>query len=126
MWTPSRLGLVPLLMIPILVSTWPGPVSADRIFYQSGLWLETSAPVQRLSLLGVLRAWEVLAETGPAHRLSPRQHPFVRLHHCLKASAHTTDALLEQVTVFSFTRPDRIYYSLSDFMAETLKDLCPN
>jgi len=124
--TSARRKLLLPLIVLLLAWTCPRPASADRIFYAGGLWLETSPSVQRLSLQGVLRGWEALAEAGAANRLSPRQLPFVRLHHCLVGGGQSTDALLEKVTVFSFSHPDRVYYSLTDFLAEALRDLCPD
>lgn len=38
--------------------------------------------------------------------------------------SHSTDELLERVTAFASAHPDRLYYSLSDFIAEGLKGLC--
>ncbi len=98
---------------------------AERIFYRSGMWLETSAPVQHLSLLGVLQAWERLARAPGPDPLPVRYRAFVGLHHCLAARGESTPALLDRVTLFSLRRPDRTYYSLTDFIAEALRELCP-
>ncbi len=98
---------------------------AERIFYWSGMWLETSAPVQHLSLLGVLRGWERLASAAEREPLPPRSQAFVRLHHCVGGRAYSTSALLERLTAFSLQHPDRAYYSLSDFVAEAFRELCP-
>jgi len=114
-----------LLLLLVLISPWPGAAGAERIFYRSGTWLETSPAVQRLSLLGVLQAWERMAESTVTDTLSLRQQEAMRFHDCLRASSRSTDELLEQVTAFSFTRPDQVYYSLTDFIAEGLKALCP-
>lgn len=108
----------------ILLSAWPAPVMAERIFYRSEIWRETSSSVQRLSLLGVLRAWERMAETADTGALSLRQREALRFHDCLTRGSHSTDELLERVTAFASAHPDRLYYSLSDFIAEGLKGLC--
>jgi hypothetical protein len=114
-----------VLLCLIVASLWPGAASADRVFYRSGVWLETSAGVRRLSLLGVLRAWEQLAETAAPGSLSLRQREAMRLHDCLIRTARSHDEMLERVTSLSRAYPDRIHYSLSDFIADGVKDLCP-
>lgn len=101
-----------------------GVARGDRMFYQGGLWLETSAEVQRLSWLRVFRSWRALAEEGEGGPLPHRQATFARLHRCLDG-AHTTEELLQQITRYSFAHPERIYYSLSDFVGEAVRDLCP-
>lgn len=113
-----------LLAFLILASAWPGAAGAQRIFYRSGTWLEASPSVQRLSLLGVLQAWERLAESVEEGRSSLRQREALRLHDCLTGGSRSTAELLEQVTAFSLAHPDRVYYSLTDFIAEGLKNLC--
>ncbi|MBI4608926.1 MAG: hypothetical protein HY726_07960 [Candidatus Rokubacteria bacterium] len=111
--------LLPLCLLAASVQLAP----AERIFYRGGLWLETSASVQRLSLHGVLEAWERIARSAEAGELSLRQREAVRLHECLTRRSH--GELLERVAELSRAQPDRVYYSLSDFIAEGLKDLCP-
>lgn len=115
-----------VLLLPLaLALAWPRAAVAERIFYRGGVWLETSAQVQRLSLHGVLRAWERLAEAAPAGQLSLREREALRLQHCLTGGSHSFTGLLERVTAFSFAFPDRLYYSLSDFITEGLRGLCP-
>ena len=112
------------LLLVVLLFTWAGRAEAGRIFYRGGTWLETSTGVQRLSLLGVLRAWERTAEVAEGEAPSLRQREAVRLYDCLIRTSRSTDELLERITAFSFTDPDRVFYSLSDFVAEGLKGLC--
>jgi hypothetical protein len=112
------------LLALVCAPAWAGSAEADRIFYRGGTWLETSAAVQRLSLLGVLRGWEQVAETGGTAALSRRQREALRLHDCLTGSSRSTDELLDRITAFSFAHADRLYYSLSDFITEGLRDLC--
>lgn len=113
-----------MVLSMFLVSAWTASAMADRIFYRSETWRETSSSVQRLSLLGVLRAWERMAETADTGALSLRQREALHLHDCLTRGSHSTDELLERVTAFASAHPDRLYYSLSDFIAEGLKGLC--
>ncbi|MCL6639946.1 MAG: hypothetical protein K6T92_01095 [Candidatus Rokubacteria bacterium] len=101
------------------------PARAERIFYRASLWLETSAPVQHLSLVGVLQAWERLARAADRETLQHREQAFAELHRCLDRRGYATPALLERLTVFSLENPDGVYYSLSDFAAEALRPLCP-
>lgn len=101
------------------------PARAERIFYRASLWLETSPPVQHLSLVGVLQAWERLARIAEREVLPARQQAFVQLHRCLGRRGYATPALLERLTAFSLENPDGVYYSLSDFAAEALRPLCP-
>lgn len=104
---------------------------ADRIFYRAGTWLETSPAVQRLSFEGVLRGWErVASEVEEAamsgQPLSRREREVLRLTDCLTGPARRpTGDLLGRVTAFAAADPDRVFYSLSDFLAASLKDLCP-
>lgn len=42
----------------------------------------------------------------------------------ISGSSRSHAELLERVTAFSLAYSDRLYYSLSDFIAEGLKDLC--
>lgn len=85
-----------LFLLPlVLISAWPGAAGAER-----------------------------MAESTVTDTLSPRQREAMRFHDCLRASSRSTDELLEQVTAFSFARPDQVYYSLTDFIAEGLKALC--
>ncbi|MBI2466464.1 MAG: hypothetical protein HYV62_01380 [Candidatus Rokubacteria bacterium] len=108
-----------------------GEARADRIFYRARTWLETSPAVQRLSLDGVLRGWERVAteveEAAMADQpLSRRQREALRLTDCLAERARRGAAeLLERATAFAAAEPDRIFYSLSDFLAAALKALCP-
>lgn len=108
-----------------LVVVAADPVRAERIFYRASLWLETSAPVQHLSLVGVLQAWERLARAADRETLPHRQRAFAELHRCLGRRGYGTPALLERLTAFSLENPDGVYYSLSDFAAEALRPLCP-
>ncbi len=99
------------------------PAAAQRIFYPSRLWLDTSAAVQRLSLLGVLEAWRAQAEREGALPLSHRQREVVRLHECLLAEGHRVDDLVAQLTRFG-REAERTFYSLGDFVSEGLRPLC--
>jgi hypothetical protein len=112
------------LLIGLALAAWPLEARGDRIFYRSALWLETSPGVQRLSLLGVLQAWETLAGRDPGEPLPFRQREFVRLHECLQARGHTTDDLLARLTRFSQAHPERTFYSFTDFATEALRPLC--
>ncbi|MBI4587853.1 MAG: hypothetical protein HY725_03360 [Candidatus Rokubacteria bacterium] len=109
----------------------PAGAAADRIFYRGEIWLETSPSVQHLSLVGVLRAWEeVAAEVRKPARAgetpSGRQREVLRLHECLTAgSRRSTEELLQVVvTTFGALEPERVFYSLSEFIAEALRELC--
>lgn len=113
-----------LLILSIVLLVTAGQARAERIFYRSSLWLESSSSVQHLSLVGVLRAWERLARAAETERLPYRQQEFARLHRCLVGSAFRTQDLLDRLTVFSFSHLDRSYYSLTDFVAEGLRELC--
>lgn len=113
------------LLFPILLALWPAPAPAERIFYRSEIWLGTSPAVQRLSLHGVLEGWERMAEGAGAGALSLRQREALRFHDCLAANSRSFEELLDRITAFSLARPDQVYYSLSDFIAEGLKGLCP-
>ena len=100
---------------------------ADRVFYRAGTWLETSLGVQRLSLTGVLRGWERVAGEAEGAALagqpvSWRQREAVRLTGCLTGA--TVAEVQERVTTFASIHADRIFYSLSDFIAESLQDRC--
>lgn len=107
-----------------LLLALPGPAAGDRIFYAGRTWLETSPAVQRLSLHGVFRAWGQLAEAAEERPLSVREEAFVRLHRCVTATGHTTGELIEWITAVGRRAPARTYYSLSDFVAESLRELC--
>jgi len=109
----SALATATRLLLPLCLLA-PSPAAADRIFYRGEVWLETSAGVQRLSLLSVLRGWERVAESAGAGTLSLRQREAVRLHRCL--SARPVEELLERVTSFGLAGPERVHYSLSDFI----------
>ncbi len=112
------------LPVLFLLPAWFDAAEADRIFCRGGSWLETSSSVQRLSLLGVLRGWEQVAQVAAGDALSLRQREALRLQDCLARNSYSTDELLSRITAFSFAHPDRVYYSLSDFIAEGLKPLC--
>ncbi|HXF96028.1 MAG TPA: hypothetical protein VNI61_07975 [Gemmatimonadales bacterium] len=114
-----------LLLLLALVVVAADPARAERIFYRASLWLETSASVQHLSLVGVLQAWERLARIAEREVLPARQQAFVQLHRCLGRRGYATPALLERLTAVSLENPDGVYYSLSDFAAEALRPLCP-
>lgn len=117
--TAHRLVLVVLALLPL----FPGLARADRAFYRGGTWIETSLAVQRLSLFGVLRAWEELAKAD-AEDLSFRRREAVRLRDCLVKARRSSDELLDRARSLSRAFPERPYYSLSDFLAEAFKDLC--
>lgn len=114
----------------LLFLGFAGAARADRIFYRAGTWLETSPAVQRLSIEGVLRGWErVAAEVEEAamagEPLTRRQHEALRLADCLGDRARRGSAeLLEHATAFAAAEPGRVFYSLSDFLAESFKTLC--
>jgi hypothetical protein len=114
-----------LVLALALVLLAAGPARAERIFYRSSLWLETSPGVQHLSLVGVLQAWERLARVAEREPLPVRQQAFVVLHRCLARRGYPTPALLERLTAFGLENPDGVYSSLSDFAAEGLRALCP-
>lgn len=107
-----------------LLGAGPGVARAQRIFYPARLWLETSPGVQRMSLQGVLRAWEALA-AREAPEPAYRQREFARLHECLEAGGHTVDGLLAHLAGFGAAQAGRQFYSLSDFVAEAVRGLCP-
>jgi len=108
----------------------PAEPAAERIFYRAEIWLETSPRVQHLSLVGALRGWEKVAiEARQAAvaggALSKRQREILRLQECVRGrSPRSTEELLRVVTVFAAREPERVFYSLSDFIAEGLKEFC--
>jgi hypothetical protein len=105
--------------------------AADRIFYRAETWLETSPEVRRLSVVGVLQGWARVAgdaeEAALAERpLSLRQREALRLAECLLGSTpRPVPEILERVTAFASADPQRVFYSLSDFVAASLVGLCP-
>lgn len=119
-----------LAILGLIVLAGSLDARADRIFYRAATWLETSAEVQRLSLLGVLRGWERLAVEaertavaggGPTHR----QRAAARLTDCIGAEAHAVLVDVQaRVTAFAAADPERIAYSLSDFIAAALAAVC--
>lgn len=126
------LARVARLAIPacLVVLVAAPPARADRIFYRAGTWLETSPAVQRLSLAAVVRGWERLAaqaEEGAFERApTPRQREAARLTACLVGPpAYPLDAVQRGVSAFAMADPARLFYSLSDFVAAALRDLCP-
>lgn len=125
----AGLAAATALLASAVVALPTPPASAERIFFRGETWLETSPSVQHLSLVGVLRAWERIARealsvAGPA--LSRREREAIRLYDCLLApSPRPVDELLRVVTAFGAKDPERVFYSLSDFIGEGLRQLCP-
>lgn len=108
----------------LLLLTVPAPGDAERIFYLARTWLETSSEVRRLSVLGVLRGWEELARSAVRAPLSPRMEQFATLHECLSQPEWPVEYLLTHLERFARRHPQRVFYSLSDFVAEALRELC--
>lgn len=120
----ARVGRAALLALLLAALPRPGAVSAERVFYRGETWLETSPPVQRLSLHGVLQGWSELAARAEREPPAARGTVFLRLHRCLSEAGYPTDALLEPITALARRAPERVYYSLSHFIAEALQPVC--
>lgn len=97
---------------------------AARVFYPAATWLETSEPVRRLSLQGVLHGWGALAVRAEREPVGGADVALARLHRCVTERGYSLDALVAEVTAFARRAPERLYASLSHFVAQALSPLC--
>lgn len=97
---------------------------AARLFYPAATWLETSEPVRRLSLQGVLHGWGALAARAEREPVGGADLALARLHRCVTERGYSLDALVAEVTAFARRAPERVYASLPHFVAHALSPVC--